>query len=332
MELEWRQTVKEKAAKVPVKQVSRVSAGLFFKVCRYLLLLGVSYLMLYPVLNNIVYTFSNPYDLLDGNVVWIPRNPTFMNIVNVLDYFKYVDHLKVTLSASVISTGLSLIVCPMIGYGLARYRFKGNGLVFALVILTIIVPVQTAQVPLYLEYQAFDFFGIGTLIGKITGKPLTVNLLNTNWVYWLPAMFGVGLRSGVYIFLFRQYFKGMPKDLEDAGKVDGCTRFGVYLRLILPNVKPVFVTVFLLSMIFYWNDTVISGMLITSTDELPLATYVDMLINLGGGAYTTGLRHELETMAEGRAAMLLVVAPLMILFIVCQKFFVESMDRSGIKG
>ncbi|MBO5197259.1 MAG: carbohydrate ABC transporter permease [Lachnospiraceae bacterium] len=334
MELGWRQTASKKIAKVPVKRIAEGFGKIFLSCCRYLILIGISYLMIYPVLTMLAQAFSNPMDLYNETMTWIPKNPTFMNFTNAVEsYFDYFKHLKITLSAALISTGLSLIVCPLAAYGQARYRFKGNGLLFALVILTIIVPIQTAQIPLYLEYQEFDFFGLGTLIGKITGKPLVFNLLNTNWVYYVPAAFGVGLYSGLYIFLFRQFFKGMPKDLEDAGKVDGCTRLGIYLRIIAPNAKPVFVTVFLLSMINYWNDTVISGMFLNSTEAQPLMIYVDILSSsIVERSSVFGLYGVMGSQAEIMACLVMVVGPLMILFIICQKFFVESMDRSGIKG
>ena len=329
MELEWIQTVRKKAVKIPVNKIAQEGGKLIFKVCRYLLLAGISYLMIYPVMTMLSTALSRPIDLYNESTVWIPKNPTFTNFTSALRYFDYAHHLGITVSISTISTALQMLVCPLVGYGLARYRFKGNGLVFAMVIMTIIVPIQTAQIPMYLDYQAFDFFGIGRLIGLITGEPLTVNLLNTNWVYYIPAAFGVGLRSGLYIFLFRQYFKGMPKDLEDAGKVDGCSRFGIYLRIIIPNAKPVFVTEFLLSMIFYWNDTVISNMLLNTVNVQPLMPYTRRLMELQN---TVDQLEEMRSRAEGMACLFMTVAPLMILFIVCQKFFIECMDRSGIKG
>ncbi|MBO5197662.1 MAG: carbohydrate ABC transporter permease [Lachnospiraceae bacterium] len=313
-----------------LKRAAGKTGTLFFKVFRLLLLAGVGYLVIYPLITYLSIALSEPNDLYEELTGWMPQDPTFLNFKGLFGYFKYWDHLWITVSIAGVSTLLTLITCPLVGYGLARYRFKGNNIVFAMVILSIIVPIQTAQIPMYLDYQEFDFFGIGRLIGLFTGKPLTANLLNSYWVYYIPALFGVGLRSGLYIFLFRQYFMGMPRDLEDAGKVDGCSKFGVYLRIFVPNVKPVFVTEFLLSMIYYWNDTTYSRMFITLPDRQPLALYVetmDLFLNM--------MKDSIEAM-EARtqlfAARLLVVLPLMILFIVCQKFFIESMDRSGIKG
>ena len=333
MELELKQSVREKAAKIPVRKVAGAGGTVFFKIFRLLFLAGISYLMLYPVLTMLSVALSDPMTLMGDETVWIPRNATFKNFTNVLDYFEYWDHAKITIQKSVISTAITLLVCPLVGYGLARHRFPGNGLIFGMVILTIVVPIQVAQVPMYLEYQSFDFFGIGTLIGTVTGKPLTVDLLDTNWIFYLPAMFGMGLYSGLYIFLFRQFFKGMPKDLEDAGRVDGCSRLGIYAKIILPNVKPVFVTVLLLSMINYWNETLISNMLIVDANKQPLMVYAEQISRiLHSQSSSLGHINSLESKAQSMAAVLMVSGPLMLLFLVCQKFFVESMDRSGIKG
>ncbi len=331
MELEFtRNPVKaKKIDQFPVKRIFGKAGKIFFKIFRFFILAGVGYLVIYPLLTYITVALSSPVDLYGDMVGWLPQNPTFMNFKELLRYFRYWDHLAITVMIAGVSTLLSMITCPLAGYGLARYRFKGNGIVFAMVIMTIIVPIQTAQIPMYLDYQAFDLFGIGRLIGLFTGEPLTVNLLNTNWVFYIPALLGVGLRSGLYIFLFRQFFKGMPRDLEDAGKVDGCSKFGVYLRIFVPNVKPVFITEFLLSMIYYWNDTTYSGMFITVPDKTPLALYVGLMDLFLNTDYSI---EAMEARTQIFSARLLVVLPLLVLFIICQKFFIENMDRSAIKG
>ncbi|MBO5197879.1 MAG: carbohydrate ABC transporter permease [Lachnospiraceae bacterium] len=312
------------------KKAASVSSAVFYKIFRLFVLIGISYVVLYPILTMILQSITLPTDLFSSSRVWIPDNPTFTNFTHCLKYFKYGEHVWITVQIAAISTLCQVAVSSLVGYGLARYRFKGNTLVFMMVILTIIVPVQTAQIPMYVDYQKFDFFGIGKVIGWFTGTPLTVNLLNTKWVYYIPAMLGVGINSGLYIFLFRQFFKGMPKDLEDAGRVDGCNALQVYLRIMVPNTKPVFVTVALLSAIFYWNDSVISGMFLNITENMPIMLYTEFIMDPSYTGYT-GVTPE-QFKAETYVALLLAVAPLMILYIICQKFFTECMDRSGIKG
>ncbi len=306
------------------------TAGWLYKAFRLYLLLGISYVVLYPILSMLLQSFSVSEDLYSSTHVWIPKNPTFNNYVRVMGFFKYFDHMWITLQIVVICTVCQLIVCSLVGYGLARYKFKGNGILFSIVIMSIIVPMQTAQIPMYLDYQNFNFFGLGSIAGLMTGKDYTANLINTKWVYYIPAMFGVGLNSGLFIFLFRQFFKGLPHDLEDAARVDGCGALSTFLRVMVPNTIPVFVTVGLLSTIFYWNDTTIGRMFMSSSGKQTLMLYVEESRNMGDAWRRSTSASEFQT--ETYVHLLLTVAPLVIVYIICQKFFTECMDRSGIKG
>ncbi len=315
---------------LPKKKTLNRLPALLFKVFRLVLLVGISYYVLFPVLSMLIKSITLPDDMYNESHVWVPDNPTLTNFGSVLKFFKYKEHAWITLQIAVGGTALQLISCSLAGYGLARHNFKGNGLVFLMVVFTIIFPLEALMLPMNLEYRNFDFFGIGSLIGLFTGTPLTVNLLQTRWVYYVPAICGVGLNSGLYIFIFRQFFKGLPSSLEDAARVDGCNSFQTFLRVMVPNTTPVFVTVTLLSMVFYWNDTTIANLLHGLTDRSPLMLYLRQVIN-----YDTALNMRMngvQYFSTYYTALLMVVAPMMIFYIILQKFFNESMDRSGIKG
>ena len=306
------------------------ASSLLMKLFRYALLIGVSYVAIYPLLKCISMALLPAEEYLGGNAGWIPENPTLVNFQNFKVYFDYWKHAIATAIYTVVSTAIQLVITSLVGYGLGRFKFKGNILVFFCVIATIVVPIQTIQIPVYMYFRYFDFFGLGKLVGLITGKDLMVNLLNTNWSYYVPALFGVGLNSGLYIFLFRQYFKGMPRDLEDAARVDGCNPLGVYLRIMVPNIKPVFVTVALLSAINYWNDYTLSDMFMNAAETPPIMVGVSRIL---ANVYRLGEDVESASLiVQQNATMLVAVAPLVILFLICQKFFVECMDRSGVKG
>lgn len=298
-----------------------------FSIFRQFILIGIAYLMLYPLFQMLANALSTWTDIKEGATVYIPKNPTFLNFTDALIKFRYKDVALYTGEFTIVATICQLFSTSLAGYGLARFKFKGNKIIFALVILTIIIPLQTAQIPLFLEYQKFDFFGIGKLIGFFTGQTVTLNLLNSMWVYVVPAIFGVGLCSGLYIFLFRQMFKTIPQSLDEAAKVDGCGPWGILFRIMLPNAVPVYVTVTLLSFINYWNDTVIGTMFNSQTSLQPLMIYIKLNItNLYMGEDSA------VTKVQTCAIYFMTVAPLLLLFVVCQKFFVECMDRSGIKG
>lgn len=310
------------------KSIINPVASLAYKLFRYVLLLGVSYVAVFPIIKMLTASITVPEDYFAGATNFIPNSPTFENFVNSQVYFKYFKHLKVTLQIALPSTVISVFICSLVGYGLGRYKFKGSNIVYAAVLFTIIMPIQTAQIPLTYYYRWFDFFSIGKLIGLFTGEPLTVNLLNNLGRFLIPALFGVGLNAGIFIFLFRQFFAEMPRDLEEAAKLDGCSPFKIYWKVMIPNIIPVLVTVILLSVIYYWNDSLVAGMSTLSIGS-PLMVEIEKLVDMRVGvAQLTLMRREVEYYS----ILLSAVLPLIAVFIFCQKFFVECMDRSGSKG
>lgn len=299
-----------------------------YNIFRYLLLLGVSYVAIFPIIKMVSAALTTAEDYYAGASEYIPPVPTFQNFVNVQSYFHFMDCIKVTLIVTISCTLLSVFICSLVGYGLGRYKFKGSNVVYAAVLFTIIMPIQTAQIPLTYYYRWFDFFSIGKLIGLFTGTDLTVNLLPNLGRLLVPALFGVGLKAGIFIFLFRQFFAGMPKDLEEAAKLDGCSPFKIYWKVMIPNIIPVLVTVLLLSVIYYWNDTLVTGMSNLNIGST-LMLEVEKLITLRQGS------DEISAMTmqvEYYSILFLAVLPLIVAFIFGQKFFVECMDRSGSKG
>lgn len=299
-----------------------------YNIFRYLLLIGVSYVAIFPLIKMLSASLTIAEDYYAGVSEYVPPRPTFINYKNVQSYFNFFDSAKVTLIITISCTIVSVFVCSLIGYGLGRYSFKGSNLVYAAVLFTIIMPIQTAQSPLTYYYRWFDFFSIGKLVGLITGKDLTVNLLPNLGRFLVPALFGVGLKAGIFIFLFRQFFAGMPKDLEEAAKLDGCSPFKIYWKVMIPNIIPVLVTVILLSVIYYWNDTLVTGMSQLKMGS-PLMVEVENLIVLREG------RDEVSAMTkqvEYYSVMMMAILPMIVAYIFGQRFFVECMDRSGSKG
>lgn len=313
------------------KSAANHMSSFFYKLFRYVLLLGVSYMAIFPIIKMASASLSIPEDYFGGRTGILPETVTFENFKNYNSYFKYVKHLKVTVINTVCGTICSVFVCSLIGYGLGRYKFKGSALVYGAVLFTIIMPIQTAQVPLTYYYRWFDFFSIGKLVGLFTGKDLTINLLPNVGRFIVPALFGVGLKAGIFIFLFRQFFAGMPKDLEEAAKLDGCNAFKIYWKVMVPNIKPVVVTVLLLSVIYYWNDSLVSGMAKFDMGT-PIMVEVQKLTSSTTGGYAYEQLTIIRRNVEYYAILFSAVLPLTAVFIICQKFFVESMDRSGSKG
>lgn len=310
------------------KSILSPVASFLYKLFRYALLLGASYVAIFPIIKMVSGALTEAETYYNGVSNFIPALATFENFKNSQSYFNFFDHAKVTALIALTSTVCSAFVCSLIGYGLGRYQFKGRSLVYAAVLFTIIMPIQTAQLPLTYYYRWFDFFGIGKLVGLFTGETLTVNLLPNLGRFVLPALLGVGLKAGIFIFLFQSFFAGMPRDLEEAAKLDGCNPFKIYWKVMLPNIIPVLVTVILLSLIYYWNDSLVVDMakLDMGTALMP---EIEKLASLNiGASQLTAIRRKVEYYA----VLLTAVLPLIVVFIFGQKFFVECMDRSGSKG
>ena len=317
------------------KKIIEPGASFLYKVFRYALLIGISYVVLFPVIKMASSAFTPAQELYTEDSGFLPSRATFENFKNSMfsasAYFDFFKYTKNTATLALISTVLQLFSCSLVGYGLGRYNFKGNPIVYACVLFTIILPVQTAIIPLYYEYRWFDIFGIGRIIGLFSGETFTVSILKNYMAFYVPALFGVGLNSGIYIFLFRQFFASMPRDLEEAAKIDGCNPVTIYLRIMVPNIKPVVVTVALLSVIYYWNDALLSGVFVLPNDDnRTLMVALEELVDRQGIGHS-----QLDAMrqqAERYAIILTSITPLMVFFLFGQKFFVECMDRSGSKG
>ena len=185
---------------------NRVSSRRFFgslisNIVLWLFILGLFYLFLFPFYYLISTAFQSEQSVNDPSVLWLPHSLTLKNLKDTMNVLNYKDSVVLTFVITVFSTIMSIISCSLVGYGFARFRFKGKNIAFALVLITIILPTQAILIPNYLNFRFFDFGGILKLLSPITGFS-SVNLLETPWTFILPAAFGCGLRGGIFIFIF----------------------------------------------------------------------------------------------------------------------------------
>lgn len=311
------------------KRMIRGASGVAVTVVRTVVIVGLCFILLYPLIYMVSMAFRPQSEILDPSVIWIPRTFTLDNLTNVMEVMNYGGALVNTFFISVVSSLLSVISCSIVGYGFARFRFKGRNLLFGLLIFTIIVPSQTTIIPLFLNFRNFDFGFIGRIPELFGFEPWTVNLLNSLWTVYLPAVFASGIRSGLFIYIFRQFYKGLPVELEDAAAVDGCGPIKTFLRVMIPLSSAAFITVFLFSFVWYWNDYYYSGMFFTNgnTVTLALSGLQDKLRTLNNGAYDPYLY-----VVSMQAGCLLVVLPPLLIYIVFQRYFTESIEKTGIVG
>ncbi len=301
-----------------------IGVGIF----RYVFLISVSYVILYPLFAMIAYSILSKSDIADSSVIWIAKNPTFDNFVisyKALDYFK---SLLNTILVGGVSAFLEIFSCALVAYGLARFKFKENKLLFSLVLLTAIVPVQIMVIPLFINYKYFDFAGILTLVSKIIGseEAITLDLIDTPFTFWLPSLLGVGFRSGICIFIYRQFFMGLPKELEEASWIDGASPLKTFLKVVIPSSGVVFLTVTIFAVIWHWNEYYQSVIFFTS--NFPLAVRLSDIVSLVE-QYGVNKAYAASYVC---AACLMFITPVLIMFLFLQKKFIQSIDKVGIVG
>lgn len=305
----------------------RKTGTVLFKVCRALLLFGLCFLILQPLINKLSLSFMEQQDLYDPTVVSIPRHFTTDNykIMNLLMSF-WPSLLQTVIISGLIAT-LQVLACTLTGYGFARFNFPLKKLWFACVMLVIVVPPQTILAPLYLNFRFFDVFGI---IKLITGEPL--NLLNGIAGLALLAVTGMGLKSGLYIFMMRQYFRGVPKELDEAAQIDGCGKLRTFLVIMLPDAKPMITSCFLFAFVWQWTDSLYTSFFLTKYEVLSikLVGVADKMLDYFFHAYG-GSIPAAYTQTIIATGMLACLAPLILLYLFAQKAFVESLSQTGIK-
>ena len=296
-----------------IRTGGRIIKGLF----RALFLMGVGFVMLYPILFMISNSLKSVSDALDPTVVWIPSGTDLFNFKMAFKLLKFNDTLVNTLILVVPCVVIQVITCLFVSYGFARFEFRFKGLLFGLLVFSLIVPVQTYIIPLYVNLK-------------------TMHLLDTYWQFYIMAALGTGIRSGLYIYIFRQYFRGLPKELEEAAYLDGCNPLRTFLHIMVPNVKGAILVVFVLSFVWYYNDYTLTGMLLNSDYPLSIAlTGVSTALNntvQGMVGQTIGSDIKLLSDSILSAACLIVAMPLIGVYVAVQKHFTEGIERSGLVG
>lgn len=295
-------------------------------VFRFLILFGLGFVILTPLMFMISYGFRESGDMNDPTVMWIPRNLTLKVMKQTIDAMgltnPIADRQNPLFNTVVLNLGCSLmqvLTCAITGYGFARFKFKGRDLLFGIVILMILVPTQILSIPLYMTFKNFMFGA--------------VNLIDKFAVMYLPAMMANGIRSGLMIFIFRQFFRGLPKELEDAAYLDGCGPFNTFIRVMVPNAASSFLTVFLFSIVWYWNDYYVSSAFFTNTKTIALVLKnLDATLNLAIFNNANAQVSAREKIVWLESGCLISITPMLILYACLQRHFTEGIERSGLVG
>jgi multiple sugar transport system permease protein len=301
----------------------------------YILVIGISFVIIYPLLKRISMAFKDPVDIYNPTIFMVPVNFTLENFRLAMEVLNYWPMLGNTLLFVTVMTLLQAASCALAGYGFARFTFPGSNILFIFVVLTILIPMSTLMVPMYLHFRNFDILGFVTLF---TGKD-GINLLNTYWPSMITSATANGLKSGLYIYIFRQFFRGLPKEIEEAAVIDGAGGYKTFFGIMLPNAIPALMTVMLFAFVWQYNDTFYTSLFMNESSLMSIKIaslpadvnqYLPGLLGLGTNAELRADPNQVAMIVD--TGILLAIAPLVIMYLFVQRYFVESVERTGVVG
>jgi putative chitobiose transport system permease protein len=264
----------------------------------YGLLGAIAILMLFPLLWLLSTSLKSPTEnIFQFPPQFLPSQPTFNNFVRVWQTNPFGRYLFNSTLVALLTVGLNLLFCALAAYPLARLEFRGREIIFTAIVTTIMIPFQIVMIPLYI---------------------LTVQLgmKNTYLGIIFPA-----IASAFGIFLLRQAFQGVPKELEEAARIDGCSELGIWWNVMLPAIRPALVTLAIFVFIGAWSDFLWPLIVIDRPELYTLPLGVAML----AGTFSLDWR----LIAAGS---IISIAPILILFLFVQRYIVPTAAGSGVKG
>jgi len=300
-------------------------------VLRALLLFGLCFMIIQPMLTRFGVSLMPEKDLYDSTIVMVPRTPTLDNYRIVMELTSFPKSMLNTLWTSFLVSVFQVASCTLVAYGFARYDFPLKKFWFGCVVALIVIPPQTIATALYMNFQSFDLFG---LFERFTGKAL--NLHGSVAPYLLMSATCMGLKNGLYIYMLRQYFRSIPKSLEEAAYVDGCGTLHTFVRIMLPDAMPTILSCFLFSFVWQWTDLFYTRNFLATTARPIFSTELSTIVTRMSRYFSSDASKPI-IVPVGRQQQLISIGvlicciPLVILYIFTQRTFVKSITLSGTK-
>jgi ABC-type glycerol-3-phosphate transport system permease component len=266
----------------------------------HFVLICASFCFIFPFLWMLFTALKTPQELLQGFSQFFPANPQWVNFVKAvttIPFFLYLKNSLIIVSLVVLGT---LFSATTAAYAFAKLRWRGRDKWFIVMLATMMIPIQVILIPTYILYSYIGW-------------------LNTRLPLIVPAFFGGG--AAFYIFLLRQFFKGIPKELSESAVIDGANHFQIFFMIMLPLSKPALLTVGLFTFMATWNDYFGPLIFLSNPDHWTLAIGLRSFQTQFGGRYDLMM-----------AASLLIMLPTLLIFFLAQKSFIEGITFTGIKG
>lgn len=303
-------------------------------IFRLVLLVGISYVILFPFFAKVSSSFMSPEDFVDVTVRLVPKYPTLDTYKAIIKDNKYFEALFNTAVLSVSCAVMQTFVCCVVAYGFAKFKFKGNGLLFLAVVFTMVVPHQTLQLSMFMKFRYFDILSIFKFLGGGVVESIKIfdftsfNFNNTYIPLFILSLTALAFKNGLYIFMLRQFFKGVPDELEESAYIDGSGVFRTFIRIILPLSIPMLITVFMFAFSWQWTDNFYTTVFFTTSGPhlMPKVVAVPKSLN------TTFAGQNMYISAIRNTCGLMIIAPLIVIYLFAQKYLIQGIERSGITG
>jgi multiple sugar transport system permease protein len=267
-------------------------------------------LMIVPFVWMVLSSLKSHAEITSYPPTWLPRHWDFGNYPEALKFAPFGTYFRNSLIIATGHTVLNVALASMAGYSLARVAFRGRNALFLAMLATMMIPTYTKIVPQYLIAKAMPFFGGNDYLGR-GGS----GWLDSWWALIVP-----GALTPLAIFLFRQFYLSLPRELEEAARIDGMGEFGIYLKVMTPLIKPAIATVALITFENSWNNF-LWPLIVTTRDDL-------RVIQVGLAAFQQSERTYWEYLMAGTT---LATLPMIVLFLLTQRYFVQGFANSGIK-
>lgn len=281
-----------------MKEKRRVKAVIY-----HILVFGIGLIMIYPLIWMVMSSFKPTNTIFQTAGSLIPEHVTFENYVNGWKGFAKVTFstfFKNSLFVSVVATIGTVISSAVVAYGFARFHFKGKKLLFSAMLLSMMLPAQVLMIPQYLWYQKLNWVG--------SYMPLIV-----------PYFFAV---QGFFVYLISNFISGIPKDLDEAAKIDGCSYVSIFTRIILPLIKPALVTAGIFSFMWRWDDFLSALLYVNKSSKYPVSLALKLFCDPGSSS-DYGAMFAMASLS---------ILPSVLIFIFFQRYLVEGISTSGLKG
>lgn len=266
----------------------------------YLILCIAVVICIFPFLWMVSTSFKPMNEVYRMPLTWIPDAPTLSNYTEGWAYADFTTYTKNTIFVAFIATAGTVISASFVAYGFSRFKARFSGLLMTILLGTMMLPSQVTLIPQYLLYNKLGF-------------------LDTYWPLIIPSWLGGGAFN---IFLFIQFFKTLPLELDEAATIDGANSFQTYIRILLPSVKPVVLAVLVMSLVYNWNDFFTPLIYLNSMEKFTIAIGL-RFFQSGYGQVKMGMM---------MAVSLLTMLPVLIIFFVFQRYFIQGIKMSGLKA